>query len=82
MLGMAYIYANRQREGAQRLQTAVKQGYDDPEVFRTLGYLYKDLGQRSLAIESFEKYLQGTQDKDVPTATRRELLRQIKELGG
>jgi len=82
MLGMAFIYANRQREGAQRLQMAVKQGYDDPEVFRTLGYLYKDLGQRSLAVESFEKYLQGTQDKEVPTATRRELLRQIKELGG
>jgi tetratricopeptide (TPR) repeat protein len=82
MLGMAFIYANRQREGAQRLQMAVKQGYDDPEVFRTLGYLYKDLGQRSLAVESFEKYLQSTQDKEVPIATRRELLRQIKELGG
>ncbi|MEZ4458696.1 MAG: tetratricopeptide repeat protein [bacterium] len=82
MLGMALTYAGRQREGAQRLQLAVKQGYNNPEVFRTLGYLYKDLGQRNLAVESFEKYLQSTQDKEVPMATRRELLRQIKELGG
>lgn len=81
-LGMALIFAGKQAAGAKRLQLAIKYGYENPEVYRTLGYLYKDLGQRSLALESFREYLKQTQDKEIPLATRKELLNQIEELGG
>lgn len=81
-LGMALIFASKQREGARRLQLAIKHGYEDPEVYRTLGYLYKELGQRRLALESFQEYLKETKGKNVPVSTRKELVRQIQELGG
>ncbi len=81
-LGMSQIYAGQQREGAQRLQLAIKYGYENPEVYRTLGYLYKELGQRSAAKESFEAFLKQTEGKKLPVTTRREILSQIKSLGG
>jgi tetratricopeptide (TPR) repeat protein len=81
-LGMSLLYTNKQREGAQRLQLAIKYGFKNPEVYRTLGYLYKDLGQRKQALESFQTYVQETKDQEIPLGVRREMLRQIEELGG
>jgi tetratricopeptide (TPR) repeat protein len=81
-LGMSLIYTGKQREGAQRLQLAIKYGFKNPEVYRTLGYLYKDLGQRKLALESFQTFMQETKDQEIPIGVRREMLRQIQELGG
>lgn len=81
-LGMALIYDGRRQAGAKRLQLAIKHGYDDPEVYRTLGYTYKELGQRALAVESFRQYLKATQDEGIPPSTAKEMVRQIKELGG
>ncbi len=81
-LGMSLIFAGKESDGAKRLQLAIKFGYKNPEVYRTLGYLYKELGQRSLARESFKEYLKETEGREIPTATRREILNQIEELGG
>ncbi|MFB6374023.1 MAG: tetratricopeptide repeat protein, partial [Bradymonadaceae bacterium] len=81
-LGMALVYEDRKREGAEHLQNAIRYGYDDPEVYRTLGYLYKELGRSGQAIESFKSYLRETADSDIDQATQREILNQIKELGG
>jgi tetratricopeptide (TPR) repeat protein len=80
-LGMSLIYLDRRRDGAEHLQKAVEYGYDDPEVYQTLGYLYKELGQPQLAIRSFKSYLKQSND-DLSNATRRQMLRQIEELGG
>ena len=81
-LGMAYIYQNEDQDGARHLQLAVRYGYDDPEIYRTMGYLYRELGQRSDALDSFKRYLRESDEDQVADSTRREMLRQIQELGG
>ncbi len=81
-LGMALVYEDREREGAKHLQKAIEHGYDDPEIYRTLGYLYKELNRRQLAVETFKSYLKETSDDEVPASTKREILDQIEQLGG
>jgi tetratricopeptide (TPR) repeat protein len=81
-LGMSLIYSGKRQAGAKRLQLAIKHGYDDPEVYRTLGYTYKELGQRALAVQSFRTYLEKAAGDGLPAATTKEMLRQIDELGG
>ena len=81
-MGMSLVYAKRERQGVQHLQKAVKYGYEDPEIYKTLGYLYKGLGKRRLAIESFKSYLRQTPKDELPASTRREMVQQIKDLGG
>ncbi|RAL24956.1 hypothetical protein DL240_01735 [Lujinxingia litoralis] len=81
-LGMALIYEGQRERGARHLQLAIRHGYDNPEIYRRLGYLYRELNQRASALESFKTYLRETADSSVPDATRREMLQQIKELGG
>jgi tetratricopeptide (TPR) repeat protein len=81
-LGMAYIYTERRRQGAQHLQKAVKFGYDDPDIYKTLGYVYKELGEDQLAVDAFKSFLRESKDQQLPETTRREMLRQIQQLGG
>ncbi|AWV90232.1 tetratricopeptide repeat protein [Bradymonas sediminis] len=82
-LGMALMYTNREVKGAEHLQLAVRYGYEDPEVFQTLGYLYKRMNRRNAAIDSFKKYLTLVADKQSVTAkAKREIIQQIDELGG
>ncbi len=81
-LGMAYIYTERRRQGAQHLQQAIKFGYDDPDIYKTLGYVYKELGENRLASDAFKSFLKESGTQDLPESTRREMLRQIKQLGG
>ncbi|QDG52451.1 tetratricopeptide repeat protein [Persicimonas caeni] len=82
-LGMALQYTGKELESVEHLQNAVRYGYDDPEVFRTLGYLYKRMRKNKLAVKSFKEYLKRIATKEtVPVATKREMLRQIEELGG
>ncbi len=83
-LGMAHIYQKSNRDAARHLQLAVKYGYKDPEVYETLGYLYKDLGRRPEARTAFKTFLKETEGKGIkiPQNTRREVLSQIKDLGG
>ena len=82
-LGMAYIYNKRSVEGARRLQLAIRYGYEDPDIYRTLGFVYKELGQRGQALNAFQTFMTKIAgDKSVPLGTRREALKQIKELGG
>ncbi|MFW6053436.1 MAG: tetratricopeptide repeat protein, partial [Persicimonas sp.] len=82
-VGMSLMYTDKEVEGAKHLQQAVRHGYDDPDVFQTLGYLYKRMNKRQLAIKSFKEYLKRIADQDsVPTATKREMIQQIEELGG
>jgi tetratricopeptide (TPR) repeat protein len=83
-LGMAHIFQKNNRDGARHLQLAVKYGYADPEVYQTLGYLYKDLGRRPEARTAFKTFLKETEGKGIkiPQNTRKEVLGQIKELGG
>ncbi|TXD32261.1 tetratricopeptide repeat protein [Lujinxingia vulgaris] len=80
--GMALIYEGKREQGARHLQQAIRFGYDNPEIYRRLGYLYRELNQRAQAIESFKTYLRETANLTVPDATRREMLQQIEELGG
>lgn len=79
-LGMSYLYTDKLRNAATHLQLAVKYGYENSDVYKDLGYLYKDLGQRSLAKKSFKKFLDITKDDKIPAATKREVLEQIKGL--
>lgn len=81
-LGMSYIYTKRNKEGAKHLQLALGYGASDPEIYRTLGFLYKEMGQRKEALEAFQAYWNKTLDKKIPAGTKREILNQIKELGG
>jgi tetratricopeptide (TPR) repeat protein len=82
-MGMSLMHTGKELEGAKYLQNAVRFGYDDPEVFQTLGYLYKRMNRNSLAIKSFKEYLKRIGDDErVPVATKREMIRQIEELGG
>lgn len=81
-LGMSLIYSKRNRDGAKHLQLALGYGADDPEIYRTLGFLYKELGQRKEALDAFQAYWKKTADKKIPSGTKREILNQIKELGG
>ncbi len=82
-LGMALMYMGKPLQGAQHLQDAVRYGYEDPEVFKTLGYLYKRMHKNRLAIKSFKEYLKRiATKKNVPVATKREMIEQIQELGG
>jgi predicted Zn finger-like uncharacterized protein len=82
-LGMSLIFVDRELEGAKHLQEAVRHGYEDPDVFRRLGYLYKRMRRNQLAIKSFKEYLKRiAEDENVPAESKREMIRQIKELGG
>jgi tetratricopeptide (TPR) repeat protein len=81
-LGMSYLYLKDNKSGAIHLQQAIRYGYKDPEVYRTLGYVYKELGQGQLALKAFRTFWEETKDKKIPTATQKEILNQIKELGG
>ena len=80
-LGMALLFSDRRQEAAQRLQLAIKYGHDDPETFKRLGYLYKEMGQRAQARDAFTRFLEKAQEKgNVPTATKREILDQLEQL--
>ena len=79
---MAYVFTERNTDGARHLQLAVKYGYDNPDVYRTLGYLYKQLGKRALAAKAFEEFLQLSLTKEVPLGTTKEVRRQLNELKG
>lgn len=81
-LGMSYVYTDRNTDGAQHLQLAIKYGYEDPDVYRTLGYLYKQLGKKALAIKAFEEFLQLSLTKEVPLGTTKEVRRQLNDLKG
>lgn len=82
-LGMAMMYTNREIKGAEHLQLAVRYGYEDPDIFQTLGYLYKRMNRKTAAINAFKKYLTLVADKEsVPAKTKREMIQQIEELGG
>ena len=82
-LGMAYIYNKRSAEGARRLQLAIRYGYEDPDIYRTLGFVYKELGQRNQALDAFQTFITKTAgDKSIPRGTSLEAVQQIKELGG
>lgn len=82
-LGMALMYNNQELKGAEHLQLAVRHGYEDPKVYQTLGYLYKRMGKRQQAIDSFKKYLTHIADqKSTAVEAKREMIRQIEELGG
>ena len=81
-LGMSYVHEDQEEAGIRHLQRAVQYGYDDPEIYRTMGYVYRDLNRRADALESFRTFLQETSDGEVADSTRREMLRQIDELGG
>ena len=81
-LGMSYIFLKRNREGARHLQLALSYGSDNAEIYRTLGFLYKEMGQRKEALEAFQTYWQRSADRKIPAGARREILNQIKELGG
>ena len=80
-LGMSYIYRDRDQEGVRHLQQAVRHGYEDPQVYRTMGYLYRDLGRTNDAIDAFRSFLREADD-DIADSDRREMLRQIERLGG
>ncbi len=79
-LGMSYLYSDKLRKAATHLQLAVKYGYKDPGVYKDLGYVYRDLGQPSLARDAFKKYLDQTKDLKIPSSTKREILDQIRTL--
>ncbi|MBA2664453.1 MAG: tetratricopeptide repeat protein [Bradymonadaceae bacterium] len=81
-LGMSYIYEGQRPEGARHLQLAIRYGYSNPDIYRTLGYLYKELGQSRQALDAFKSFIRETANHEVPDGVRREMLRQISELGG
>lgn len=81
-LGMSYLYLKDSKSGAIHLQQAIRYGFKDPEIYRTLGYVYKDLGQSQQALKAFRTFWEETKGKKIPTATQKEILNQIKELGG
>ena len=79
-LGMAHVYTENTRQGASHLQLAIKYGYDNPDIFRTLGYLYRQLNQRGQACDAFKKFLELALTKEVPLGTAKEVRRQGEEL--
>jgi tetratricopeptide (TPR) repeat protein len=81
-LGMSYVYEGDRNLGVRHLQLALRHGYDNPDIYRTLGYLYREMGQSQQALTSFQTFIRETAGRNIPDATRREMLRQIKELGG
>ena len=81
-LGMAYLYENQPRDAARHLKLAVDHGYDQPDVHRTRGYIYRDLGQRNNALDAFRSYLQHDRIGDRPAAEQREVLNAVRDLGG
>ncbi len=80
-LGMAYIYENRNQSGARHLQLALHHGSERADIYRTLGFLYREMGQRNQAVEAFRSYLVEKGD-DLAEGDQREILRQIRDLGG
>ena len=80
-LGMSYLYLRQQQNAARHLQLAIQYGYNRPSVYRTLGRLYDELGQRRQAIEAFQTFLR-LDDDSITDADRREILRAIEDLGG
>lgn len=65
----------------EHLAAAVELGVGDnrPDVFQRIGYIYRDLGQREQAVESFRAYL------ELPNLSydeRRETENEIRRLGG
>lgn len=81
-LGMSYIYEGKRTEGARHLQLAIRYGYSNPDIYRTLGYLYKELGQPRQASDAFKSFIRETADKPIADSIRKEMLNQITELGG
>jgi Tfp pilus assembly protein PilF len=81
-LGMSYLLENERRDAAQALQKAIHHGYDRPDVYEKLGYIYKELGRNQEAVDSFKKFLKQSNPSSLATETRREILNQIEALGG
>ncbi len=81
-LGMSHIYLDQLRQGTQHLELAVKYDYTDPDVYRTLGYVYKQLGDRGSALRAFEAFLQESVTAELPLGTTKEVRRQVDELKG
>ncbi len=81
-LGMSYVYLDQSKNGALHLQESLRHGYEDVNVYKTLGYLYKELGQRAKAREAFQAFFEKTIDKGIPKQTQKEIMRQLKDLGG
>lgn len=81
-LGMSYIHEGKRSDGARHLQLAIRYGYSNPDIYRTLGYLYKELGQSRQASDAFKSFIRETSDKPIADSIRKEMLHQITELGG
>ena len=80
-LGLAYLFKDRRAEAAKHLQLAVKYGNDDPEIFKRLGYVYRDMGQPAQAKEAWAQFLRKAQDRgDVPRKTVEEIAIQLEKL--
>lgn len=78
-LGMSYVFQNQPRDGVRHLQLAIKHGFKDPDIYRTLGYLYKELGQRPQACAAFEKFLKEGLTAEIPLGTTNEVRGQLNE---
>ncbi len=81
-LGMSYIHEGKRNDGARHLQLAIRYGYSNPDIYRTLGYLYKELGQTRQASDAFKSFIRETADKPIADSIRKEMLHQITSLGG
>ena len=81
-LGMAHIYLEQLRQGVEHLEAAARYEYEDPDIYRTLGYVYKQLGDMANAKRAFNAFLQHSVTAEVPLGTTKEVRRQISELGG
>ncbi|MEM1349236.1 MAG: tetratricopeptide repeat protein, partial [Myxococcota bacterium] len=79
-IGMCYVFLGKEGQGATHLQKAIKYGYEDPDVYRTLGYIYKDLNKRGEARQAFEMFLKKADNETTPRATLKEILGQIDNL--
>lgn len=81
-LGMCHLYENERNKAARALQKAIRHGYDNPDIYEKLGYIYKELGQNQEAVDAFEAFLKQSDPSSLATETRREILNQIERLGG
>ena len=79
-MGMSHIFLDQLVPGAQHLQLAIKHGFKDPEVFRTLGYTYKQLGNKDQAKLAFELFLERALTDEIPQGTIKEVRRQLEAL--
>jgi len=81
-LGMCHLYENERSRAARALQKAIRHGYEQPDIYEKLGYIYKELGQNQEAVDAFETFLKKSDPSSLATETRREILNQIERLGG